>query len=72
MDERSLKELQIQNLLNVIDIKIQCESAGIEIKDTKTEKVLNYIFDREMAALQFDIALFPKKQEVREYKFHEL
>ena len=69
MEEQILKELRIQNLLSVISIL--CEANG-RLQDTKTSKVLHYIYDREMSDLQFDIALFPKKTETKDYKFHDM
>lgn len=69
MDDQVLKELKIQNLLSVIDILAR---SGSSINGTKSEKVLKYIYEREMSDLQFDVALFPRKTETKDYKFHDI
>ncbi len=67
LDERILKELQIANLLKTLEIT---QNANVQNKDT--QKILTYVYDREMSNLQFDVALFPRERTVRDYKFHEV
>lgn len=63
MDGRILKELQFQNLLSCM---------AMMDDHTEHDKVLNYIFDRELKQLQLDIVLFPKQQApTKEYTFHK-
>ena len=60
------KELQINNLLTALKM---CEDTPENNEICK--KVLQYVITQEMNALQYDIALLPKKdKEYREYNFH--
>lgn len=65
--DRVLKELQIANLLKTIEI-----TQNANVKNPDTQKILTYVYDREMSNLQFDVALFPKDVRTQDYKFHDM
>jgi hypothetical protein len=62
---KELQEKQMGNLLKAIELK----SGGIS--DKALAKIVDYIIDREVSALMFDVALFKKEQvKSQEYNFH--
>jgi len=61
-NEKVLKELRIANLLKTIEMS-QSDDEDDPIMNKKRH-ILRYIFNIEMANLQLDSTLFPKKNDV--------
>lgn len=61
MDQKLLKELRIQNILKVIELRNK--------NDEEARKVLDYIYNEELSELQLDVTLFPNKKADTKYNF---
>ena len=66
MSNEIAKELQISNLLTALSM-----SENTPENNEICKKVLKYVITQEMNALQYDIALLPRKDKVsKDYNFH--